>query len=216
MPSRSARTIRRCVTVALLGAAAATTPSTASAAATTAGCPDQPTTQAFAKFGDLADYSLAPGGSFENGSAGWSFTNARITNGNENAGVLPGTKSVAMGNNWFVSGPSGLVSPWICVTDAHPYFRYLLKPNGPVGLLATFIRYTDASGRAVQQQVQSKVSTNLFPGKWRPSELNPLSINLPIAAGQARRVQLVFVTPGSVLGAGYFIDNVLVDPYRRG
>lgn len=214
MSSRSVRTIRRCA-VALLGVAALT-PSSAFAASDTEGCPAQPTTKAFEKFGDTADYSLAPGGDFESGNSGWKFSTARIVAGNETAGVLSGVKSVAMGNNWFVSAPSTLTSPWICVSDAHPYFRYLLKPNGPVGLMATFIRYTDASGKAVQQQVQSKISTNLFPGRWKPSELNPLSINLPIAEGETKLVQLVFLTPGSVLGAGYNIDNVMVDPYRRG
>ncbi|MDO9398999.1 MAG: hypothetical protein Q7T71_20830 [Herbiconiux sp.] len=215
MSSRSHRTIRRCATVALLGAAA-TVPSSALAAASTGSCPDQPTTKAFAKWGDDADYSLVPGGNFENGSSGWSFTNAKIGTGNETAGVLGGLKSVAMGNNWFVSAPSVLTSPPICVSDAHPYFRYLLKANGPVGLMATFIKYENAAGNIVQQQVQSKVSTNLMPGKWKPSELNPLSINLDLAAGETTQVRLVFVTPGSVLGAGYNVDNVLVDPYRRG
>lgn len=216
MSLRSHRILHRCVVAALITGAALTAPSMASAADGTTGCPDQPTTQAFAKFGDTADYSLVPGGDFEQGSSGWTYSNARPVAGNETAGVLPGKRSVAMGNNWFFTGPSTLTSPWFCVSDAHPYFRFLLKPNGPVGVLATFIRFTDASGRTVQQQVQSKIATNLFPGKWAPSELNPLSINLSIGAGESKRVQLVFMTLASVLGAGYYIDNVLVDPYRRG
>ncbi len=211
MPTRSLRTIRRCAAVALLGAAAANP-----ASALADECPEQPTTQAFAKWGDSRDYALVPGGSFESGNAGWSFTNARIANGNENTGVLTGAKSVAMGTSWFVSAPSGLVSPWFCVSDAHPYFRYMLRANGPVGMLATFVRYTDSTGRAIQQQVQSRLSTSLFPGKWKPSDLNPLSINLNLAEGETKRVQLVFFTPGSIMGAAYNIDNVLVDPYRRG
>jgi hypothetical protein len=209
--ARSHRTFRRCATVALLGAAAIL-PATASAA----DCPDQPTTQAFAKIGDLADYALAPGGDFEKGTAGWTLNNAHLVAGNETVGILPGYRSVAMGNNWFVTGPSTLTSPWFCVNNDHPYFRYLLKPNGPVGLLATYVRYKGTNGQLLQQQVQSRVSTNLFPGKWQASQLNPLSLTLPIKDGETAKVQLVFITPGSVLGAGYFIDNVLVDPYRRG
>ena len=80
MPSRSHRTIRRCAAVALLGAATATAtvPASALAADSTTGCPEQPTTKAFAKWGDTRDYALVPGGSFENGKLGWSFSNASI------------------------------------------------------------------------------------------------------------------------------------------
>lgn len=216
MSSRSHRILSRCVAAALLTGAALALPTSASAAGSAADCPDLPTSKAFAKFGDTADYSLVPGGDFEPGGTGWKFSNARTVNGNETLGVLPGQRSVAMGNSWFVSGPSTLTSPPICVSNSHPYFRFLLKPNGPVGVLATFIRFTDDAGRLVQEQVSSKVQTNLFPGRWIASELNPLSVNLKIGAGESRQVQLVFMTPGSVLGAGYLIDNVLVDPYRRG
>ncbi len=180
-----------------------------------ASCPPQPTTKAFAKFGDNADYALAPRGNFEVGTSGWSLFNARTIAGNETAGILPGVRSLALGTGWF-SGPTLVTSPEFCVSDEHPYFRYMLKANGAVGLLATFISYRDSNGSLVQQQVKSNVSTNLLPGKWKPSQLNPLSVNLPIGPGQIKYVRLVFVTPASMNGAGYQIDNVMIDPYRRG
>ncbi len=185
------------------------------AVAQAASCPKQATTKAFAKFGDDADYALAPRGDFETGTAGWSLFNARTVAGNETAGVLPGVRSLGLGTGW-ISGPTLVTSPEFCVSDEHPYFRYLLKANGAVGLLATFISYRDSNGSLVQQQVKSNVSTNLFPGKWKPSDLNPLSVNLAIGPGQIKYVRLVFVTPASMNGAGYQIDNVMIDPYRRG
>lgn len=184
------------------------------AVASAASCPQLPTTQAFAKYGDAAQYSLAPGGDFEAGGPAWQLTNAKLVAGNGGT-VSPGSRSVALGTGWW-SGPAGLVSPWFCVNAEHPYFRYMLKPNGPVGLLATFIRYKANDGSLVQQQVTSKVSTNLGPGAWKASDLNPLSIKIPLGPGGTAKVQLVFVSPMSTLGVGYFVDSVMIDPYRRG
>ncbi len=204
-------TIRRALAPLALAAACLVAP----AGALAASCPTQPTTKAFAKYGDNADYALAPRGNFESGTSGWSLLNARTVAGNETVGILPGVRSLALGTG-FISGPSVVTTPEFCVSTEHPYFRYLLKANGAVGLMATFVSYRDSSGSLVQQQVKSTVNTNLMPGKWKPSELNPLSVNLPITDGQIVKVRLVFVTPASVNGAGYQIDNVLIDPYRRG
>lgn len=200
---------------ALLSAGVALLALAAPAGAFGASCPELPTTKAFSKYGDDADYALLTRGDFETGTSGWSLFNARTVAGNETAGILGGKRSLALGGGW-VSGPTVVATPEFCVSTDHPYFRYLLKPNGAVGLLATFISYRDSSGSLVQQQVTSNVATNLFPGKWKPSELNPLSIKLPIAPGETKKVRLLFVSPMSVGAPSYNIDNVLIDPYRRG
>lgn len=199
----------------LVPLALATIALVAPAGALGASCPKQTTTKAFAKYGDTADYTVAPGGSFEAGVYGWSLLNSRTVPGNETGGILPGTRSLALGTG-FVSGPTIVTTPEFCVGTEHPYFRYMLKANGAVGLLATFISYRDARGSLIQQQVRSNISTNLLPGKWKPSDLNPLSVNLPIKDGEITKVRLVFITPASFNGAGYQIDNVMIDPYRRG
>lgn len=204
-------TIKRVLVPLTLAALALVAP----AGAFGASCTKQATTKAFKAFGDDADYALAPRGNFESGTSGWTLFNARTVAGNETAGVLPGSRSLALGTG-FASGPAIATSAEFCVSSEHPYFRYMLKANGAVGLLATFISYRDSSGFLVQQQVKSMVSTNLFPGNWKPSELNPLSVNLQLAPGEIKQVRLVFVTPASVNGAGYQIDNLMIDPYRRG
>jgi hypothetical protein len=216
MPLRKNGTFKGALVALAIGAAML--PTAASAADSTVTCPEQPTTKAFSKIGDLADYALAPTGDFEHGLSGWKISGAGgIVSGNESLGILGGTHSLALGGG-IVSGPTTITSPEFCVDQSHPYFRYLIKANGPVGLMATYIKYTAADGTTTSAQVQSTVSTSLLPGKWKASSLNPLSINIPLVAndGKAAKVQLMFVTPGSVLGAGYNIDNILVDPYRRG
>ncbi len=170
--------------------------------------------QAFAAFGDPADYWLAPGGDFESGASGWSLSGARVIRGNETLNVLRGRYSLALGGG-LLSARSTAVTPPFCVTSEHPTFRYVLKANGLVGALSTFVRYTAADGSTHEEQVWSRTATTLLPGQWKPSDLQPLATRLPMERiGGVARVRLVFRTPVSLNGAGYLIDNVLVDPYR--
>jgi hypothetical protein len=191
---------------------ATSTPVTCSATPATSGAPR--IWKAFAAFMDPADYWLAPGGDFETAAAGWSLSGARVVAGNETRGVLPGRNSLALGGG-LVSLAAEAVSPPFCVTAEHPTFRFLFKPKGAVGLLNTFIRYRAADGSTQEEQVRSRVATTLLPGIWRPSELQPLATKLPMARiGGVAQVQLVFRSPINAIGAGYQIDDVLVDPYR--
>src|SRR5687767_11253072 len=48
-----------------------------------AACVEQPSSQVFSVFGDLAWYSLAPGGSFESGTAAWTHSGTKVVTGNE-------------------------------------------------------------------------------------------------------------------------------------
>ncbi|MBO9532149.1 MAG: hypothetical protein J7513_04135 [Solirubrobacteraceae bacterium] len=181
-----------------------------------AACPLTPTKQAFAPWGDTAEYAQVPGGSFEQGGAGWTFISANITAGNDPFNVVSGRNSAALGSGWG-SLAATAISPEFCVDKSHPYFRFMLKPQGAVGALATFIIYRNTAGNLVRQILGSKIATNILPGNWRPSELNPLSVNIPLLeAGGTATVQLGFISPLSFNGPAYFIDNVLVDPYRRG
>jgi hypothetical protein len=181
-----------------------------------AACPLRPTAQSYARFGDTAQYALVPGGSFELGTAGWTLVSSRVANGNDGFNVLPGAKSLAIGGGYLSASPFAISAPF-CVDKTHPYFRFMLRPMGAVGALATFIIYRNSAGDVVRQVVGSKIATNIMPGYWRASELNPLSVNIPLLeAGGTATVQLGFLSPLSVNGPSYYIDNVMVDPYRRG
>ncbi|MBJ7471518.1 MAG: hypothetical protein JHD16_09465 [Solirubrobacteraceae bacterium] len=207
---------RGTVLVAGLLAALAVQPAAATAANTNADCGYTPKRiwQAFLPFGDRADYWLAPGGDFETGTQGWTLRKARVVWGNDTTGVLRGARSIALGGG-LVTGQSEVVSPPFCVSAIHPTFRYVLKANGAVGLLSTFIRYQAADGTTQEAEMRSRTATTLLPGKWKPSTLQPLATKLPMASmNGVAKVQLVFRTPISALGSSYQIDNVLVDPYR--
>jgi hypothetical protein len=84
------------------------------AAAQASTCKATTTTKAFAAFGDNANYSLVPNGSFEAGSAGWSLTNSWVQSGNESykVGGAADAKSLA------VTATGKAASPELCVASS--------------------------------------------------------------------------------------------------
>jgi hypothetical protein len=171
-------------------------------------CKNGPTTKAFAAFGDNADYSLVPGGSFESGATGWSLTGAAVVSGNEpwKVGGTTNAKSLA------INSTGRAVSGSVCVGAEHPTFRFFARrTSGTWGVLDVRLRWTDA-GVTHETLVGSVSGGDLA---WHPSR----SFNLAQVIGisnnsQAVQTQFVFQPEG---GSGaWAIDDVYVDPYTRG
>lgn len=188
-------------------------------------CPESPVSKAFEKFGDDADYSLAPGGDFESGS-GWTLkSGARFVSGNENLGVTAGSRSLKL--------PLGAVavSPEFCVDETNPHFRFVSKPDNAIAGYEAIVLYKNVEGQVKQAQFTSSASQSWGSGKWAPSSTSPLATKIPLlAGGRTASVQIMFVSTGNKLAVGiglwgHFaggsigtvsIDSVMVDPYRRG
>lgn len=189
------------------------------------GCPAGPVSQAFAKFGDTAYYSPAPGGDFEAGSA-WKLSGgARIVSGNETLGVQGGSRSLQL--------PIGAtaVSPEFCVDETNPHFRFVSKPDNAIAGYEAIVLYKNVEGAVKQAQFTSSASQSWGSGKWAPSSISPLATKIPLlTGGTTASVQLMFVSTGNKLAVGVglwgrltggsigtvSIDSVMVDPYRRG
>lgn len=217
---------KKTLAVALL----ATSAVAAAPVAASAACVPAPTTKAFAKVGDNADYSPAPDGSFEGGASGWTLTGgAKVVSGNESLGLLtgsivPGSKSLSM--------PVGstATSPEFCVDESHPYFRFMAKATSAMAGYKAIVIYRDASGAVRSSQFTSSSEISWGDGSWVASKVSPLAANIPLASGQTASVQLRFESTGNrvAVGIGLWgrltggsvgatnIDSVLVDPYRRG
>lgn len=188
-------------------------------------CPETPVTKAFAKFGDDADYSLAPGGDFEDGS-GWTLkSGARFASGNETLGVAPGSRALKL--------PLGAVavSPEFCVDETNPHFRFVSKPDNAIAGYEAIVLYKNTEGQVKQAQFTSSASQSWGSGKWAPSSTSPLATKIPLlAGGKTASVQIMFVSTGNKIAVGIglwgrfaagsigtvSIDSVMVDPYRRG
>jgi hypothetical protein len=162
--------------------------------------------QVFAPWQDYANYYLAPNGSFELGTAGWSLSGgARVVDGNEP--FLPtGSHSLSL-----PSGSSAL-SPVICLGPKQIYVRMFAGDAGGTdrGLRVRVVWY------GLLNKVLGISDFAVFePGHdWSPtSKLNssggmqvPL---LPLVGSTSARVE---VTPlGS--GSNWRIDDLFVDPY---
>ncbi|MBJ7472270.1 MAG: hypothetical protein JHD16_13270 [Solirubrobacteraceae bacterium] len=192
---------------------------------TAPGCPETPVRQAFARFGDDADYSLAPGGDFE-AAAGWKLTGgARLASGNENLGVQPGRRSLQL--------PIGATatSPQFCVDETNPHFRFVSKPDNAIAGYEAIVLYRSAEGSVTQAKFTSSASQSWGAGRWAPSSPSPLATKIPLlSGGSTASVQIMFVSTGNkvAVGVGLWgrltggsvgtvsVDSLMIDPYRRG
>ncbi len=171
-------------------------------------CAEAPTVKAFAKWGDNADYSPAPNGTFESSTVGWKLSSgASIVKGNESLGVTSGAKALKI--------PVGGIatSPEFCVSEANPHFRFVAKTGFFFGTYQALVLYRDAKGTLTQAQFVSSSDTTLLPGIWGVSPISPLATKIPLlSGGKTASVQIVLA---SLFGGATF-DSVMVDPYRRG
>jgi hypothetical protein len=161
--------------------------------------------QIFAPWQDFANYYLAPNGSFELGTQGWSLSGgAAVVGGNEP--FLPtGTHSLAL--------PSGsrALSPTICLGPKQIYVRMFVSDLGGVdsGLRVRVVWY----GLLNNVLGLTDFATLVPGGGWAPSSKVNSSGGLqvpllPILGSTSARVE---ITP---LGSGskWRIDDLYIDP----
>lgn len=173
-------------------------------AAQAASCPVQPTTKAFAAWGDKADYSLLSGGGFEPGTSGWQLntSSAKLVADQDSYNVSgKGSRALELG------APSSAASPAFCVDTTNPHFKFMVK-TVKAATLTTIIQYQRADGswaNALSAQVKRAASG------WQPTDPNPLSTSVPgLVAGRTANVRLWWINTGGTSR----IDSVMVDPYR--
>ena len=171
-------------------------------AATAHGCPAEAVSQPFAGLGDDARYFLVPGGDYESGSPGWTLGNAAVTDGNDP--FLPGDQSLQL-----AAGGSA-ASPVICVGVDDPTIRFAARNRG--GLLSALVvsvRFVGPLGITLQ----APIGVVTGGGSWRLTPSYPVLVNLlPLLDGSQTPVQFVL----NAVGGGWNVDDVYVDPYRKG
>jgi hypothetical protein len=172
-------------------------------AATTADCPNQTFTQPFKAWGDMASYTLAPGGSFETSS--WALAgNAAIADGNEPFYVAGRrhTRSLALG------GGGVATSPLMCVGVRYPTMRFFATNLGDLSSsLKVEVLYT---WDGVQRSVL--IGSMTGSGSWAPAPAMFMWANY-LALFTSGETWIAFRM--SVEGQGAWrVDDVFVDPYR--
>ncbi|HVV51290.1 MAG TPA: hypothetical protein VHO06_16595 [Polyangia bacterium] len=187
-------------------AKSSTPPSTTSPSTkTSTGCPAASVSQPFRSLGDEASYFPVPGGTFEEGTAGWSLTNATIGTGNESYNVVGGTHSLAI-------APNGIaVSPAFCVSKEDPSLRlFARQTSGSWAVLNVILRWQESSGATHETTVGSLQSGTA----WKLSPVLALASSLPMwQPGESVTVQVVLKP--EQYGGAWAVDDVFADPRMR-
>jgi hypothetical protein len=181
-------------------------PAMASVAPAASGCPETPVAQPFAQWGDTSDYFIAPGGSFEQGAAGWTLHGkAAVTAGNEPWAVNAAGDAGALR---LQAGSSATTAPF-CIGVEHRSMRFFVKGAGAkrTSSVKVDVLYANRAGK-----VRSRRIGRIRAGAdWTASPSLPLVVNrLAARRGNAMQVSLRFTAKGG----GISIDDVYVDPWR--
>src|SRR4051812_31400015 len=89
-------------------------------------CSSQVLEQPFKRWLDPAKYFLVPGGSFEDGAAGWQLSGASVVGGNETFAV----RGANDGNSLSIPNGASATTPAMCATLLHPDMRFFVRNKG--------------------------------------------------------------------------------------
>ena len=174
-------------------------------------CPAQATTQPFQQFGDSADYFLAPNGGLESGDDGWSLSKASVVTGNEPFLV----RSQWDRRSLSISRGGRAMSPWFCVSQDHPTFRFFLRQPQGAGApdMNVYVRYY------TEERVSKDVLVNSNAGAdwraWQPSRIINLYSNLKFSDPSSITAARVVFEAENQNGQPWQVDDLFIDPYRR-
>jgi hypothetical protein len=167
-------------------------------------CDSQVLGQTFLPWADVANYTLNPGGSFEDGAAGWSLDGASVSDGNEPFAVGSATDSQSLA---LPSGSSAVSAP-ICVGLEHPDIRFFTTASNPTARLSVEVLFEAANG----DLLSAPIGTVTGAGRWAPTAPLPIVANLlALLPGNHTAVAFRF----SASGGNFRIDDLYVDPYQR-
>jgi hypothetical protein len=154
--------------------------------------------QPFAGFDDPADYFLAPDGDFSSGATGWDLGGAEVVGDNEPWNVH--ASEVAAG--LAVGAGESATSPTICVAETDPTMRFFARGSG--GELQVDVLYTNELG----EPQSLTIGTLEADGEWSPTPALPITANT---------YEMAVAFRFTAVGEGdWTIDDVYVDPYRKG
>jgi hypothetical protein len=166
-----------------------------------ADCDDQSLERPFLPWADPAHYTLVPDGDLTAGAAGWELDGAEVVADNEpwyvHGGVTPAALRLSAGDR--------ATTPPMCVSLLHPTLRFFVRDAG--GLLgALSVEVVSSDGLVLPV---GAVSGLLQGDEWAPS------LPLPVLANLVDD-EVAFRFTATGLGSARVIDDVYVDPYKKG
>jgi hypothetical protein len=189
---------------AVVATAAFALPTAAQAGPIVADAPDcaaQTLSQPFLPFADPMQYTLLPGGTFENGNR---WNGGSVVAGNEPWNVTDGSDRKSLKLAAGLSTTSGS----ICVGIDHPDLRFFATASDSTAALRVEVLFEDAFGRVLSAPI-GVVTGN---SDWSPTLPMPIGVNLlPLLPGNYTAVAFRFTASGG----DWMIDDVYVDPICR-
>jgi hypothetical protein len=171
-------------------------------------CPGA-TSQPFLRYLDPFYYRLADGGDVGADAVGWTLSGAKSLLST----LAPGLAGT--GDDHVLGLPAGstATSPSTCVSLLSPTMRFMVRSTGsPLGILLVTAVVTNGNG--LIKTIPMGVVTGLG-SSWKPSLPMVLATTLLGTLGSdTAQVSFRFTTPG--LGGSFQVDDVYVDPYRKG
>jgi hypothetical protein len=173
-------------------------------AADVARCEGRVIEQPFTAWDDTLDYFLAPDGDFSAGAAGWELAGATVVEENEPWNVHGSETAAAV----QIESGSSATSPWICVGLDDPTMRFFAHSTGDAAAtLDVEVLYTDGDGN--EQALTIGTITGDSAVEWTPVTPLPITANT-----YEMTVAFRFTPHGS--DSSWLIDDVYIDPYRKG
>ena len=205
----------RFVSLSAIVAAAAVAAAVAPAAHA-ASCATRTLNQTFAAFGDGNEYFVAPGGSFESGTPGWTLSNAAAISGNDpyHLNSASGMRSLKL------NGSGSATSPGFCITRDDPSLRFAART---VTSAASTGNYSQLNVSIVVRNPAGSQAT-YFLGAITPQGNGGWFLLPPIQYGSlfdsylfgpdgsgTGTMQIQFNVQGQ--GGTWYVDDVFVDPF---
>lgn len=165
---------------------------------------------AFASLGDMRDYVLAPGGSFEDKDLeGWQVERARLS---KEGSTLEVDESEDNKHSLMIPPGGSATTPAMCVDLHYPTFRLMTKAQRGHGQLKVELVYPDSDNPAFHAVGELDGDD---ARAWQASADIPVFPERGGAAPGMRRVALRFTSLAVNGKAGEWrIDDLYVDPKR--
>ncbi len=172
---------------------------------TTDACDNAALSQPFSQWHDSNEYKLIPGGSFENGSSGWTLARGASTvKGSEPFGAAG---SVGASSVNLPAGAS-VTSPFTCVDAAYPTFRFFARNNGLLSTVLVSVVYK----LPLLGAVAVPVGPVALSPSWSPSmPMLTASVLTGLLHGGTAPMAVRF----TALTGSSQIDDVFVDPHMH-
>jgi hypothetical protein len=168
-------------------------------------CEGETFSQPFAAYGDSNEYSLAPGGEFNEGEDGWQLSGgAKVVAAQRPDGARGGVLELPAG--------AKAVSPPTCVTMRYPTARLWTEDVRSGGLLLVSVSY---QGTALSLSAP-QLAGELFgtQGSWSLSAALDVQPLLPQLKEETREARFVFAATGA-RSSEFYLWGLYVDPWMR-